>query len=191
MTPSADEDQKLVERAQNNPNEFGVIFDKYFTAILNFIYRRTGDSQLANDLCSETFLKAFLNIHRFKWKGTGLSAWLYRIANNEINQHFRKRTMIGKVLHILKLREQTLRDNVQWQSPIEQKEEETEQHNKYSQILAGLKQLPLKYQEVLALRYFENKSIKEIAEILGKSEGTVKSLLSRGTDKLKKLCHAT
>lgn len=189
MTP--DEDKILIERAQSNPGEFGVIFDKYFTPILNFIYHRTGDSSLASDLCSETFLKAFLNIHKFRWKGMGLSAWLYRIANNEINQHFRRHSAMGRILQLFKLHEQTLRDNIGWQSSMEQKEEQATKYGQYSRILISMKQLSLKYQEVLALRYFEGKSIKEIAEILGKSEGTVKSLISRGLDKLKTLCNAT
>src|SRR5689334_17164758 len=149
----ADEDQLLVQRAQNNPLEFGAIFDKYFTPILNFIYHRTGDRQLANDLCSETFLKAYLNIRKFSWKGTGLSPWLYRIANNEINQHFRKRSISGRILHLFRLNEQTLRDNLEWKTPIEQKEEQAAGYNRYNDILICMKQLSLKYQEVLALRY--------------------------------------
>ena len=185
------EDRTLVERAQSNPQQFGAIFDKYFTPILNFIYRRTGDRQLANDLCSETFLKAFLNITRYRWQGTGLSSWLYRIANNEVNQHFRKNSIRGRIFLLFKLHEQTLYDHFRWQSPIEEKEELDTTYERYQHILVCIKQLSLKYQEVLALRYFENKSIKEIADILGKNEGTIKSLLSRGVDKLKTFYHAT
>ena len=66
-------------------------------------------------------------------------------------------------------------------------ENEFKQHQDFLRIQLRLKQLPVNYQEVIALRYFEQKSIKEIAIILDKKEGTVKSLLSRGIEKLKKV----
>lgn len=189
-TPEKD-DRHLIEQAQLNRDNFAAIFDKYFSTIHNFIYHRTGNKQLAGDLCSDAFLKAYLHLDNFKWKGIGLSSWLFRIANNEINQHFRRQTITGKIFRLFQLHEQTFQDNFQFKSKLEQTEDKNELDEKFKFVLLCLKKLPIKYQEVLSLRYFEEKSIKEIADILQKNEGTVKSLLSRGLRQLKELCHAT
>jgi len=185
------DDKKLVERAQADSRAFGDIFEKYFTQILNFIYHRTRNKQLAHDLCSETFLKAFLNIHKFKWKGIDLSSWLYRIANNEINQHFRKNNIFLKVKKMFLLQEQSLQNIALWQSQSEIQQEQSEEFENFNKVVSCMSMLPLKYQEVLVFRYFEQKSLKEISAILNKKEGTVKSLLSRGIVKLKLKYYAT
>jgi RNA polymerase sigma-70 factor (ECF subfamily) len=78
-------------------------------------------------------------------------------------------------------------DRVTEQQDKERIENEFKQHEDFLTIQLQLKQLSVNYQEVIALRYFEQKSIKEIAIILNKKEGTVKSLLSRGIEKLKNL----
>jgi RNA polymerase sigma-70 factor (ECF subfamily) len=68
-------------------------------------------------------------------------------------------------------------------------EAELSRHQQFADILTQLKDLPVKYQEVISLRYFEGKDNKEICEILDRNEGTIKSLLSRGLEKLRKKCN--
>jgi RNA polymerase sigma factor (sigma-70 family) len=181
-------EKELIADIQKNPALFGVLFDRYYKPILGYIYRRTGNYASTQDICSETFLKALLNINKFRWKGIPVLFWLYRIANNEIQQYFRKQKYIPSSLDILI-------ENVDWDeidpaSTSEAKlqaEKEMHQNEEFRLIQAEVQKLPVLYQEVLALRYFEQKSIKDIAAITGKKEGTIKSLLSRGIEKLREI----
>ncbi|GFP40212.1 RNA polymerase sigma factor, partial [Candidatus Hakubella thermalkaliphila] len=84
------EEKELVARARHNPEAFGRLYDQNYRAILNYILRRTGDVELAQDITAETFVKALSNMGRFQWQGISFSAWLYRIATNEIARYFRK-----------------------------------------------------------------------------------------------------
>ena len=85
-------DLELIEQIRQDKTRFGVLFDAYYVPIKKYVLRRTGDYHTANDIVSETFLKAFLAIDHFAWRGVPLKAWLYRIATNEVNQYFRRQT---------------------------------------------------------------------------------------------------
>jgi RNA polymerase sigma-70 factor (ECF subfamily) len=143
-----------------------------------------GQYELSRDIAAETFLKAFQKIGLFEWRNIPLSAWLFRIATNEINLYFRKTKYTPTHLE-----EAELHKYLQYEPGIETEKQAIErslQENlEFNTIRNKLLQLHSKYQEVIALRYFEEKSIGEISSILGKKEGTVKSLLSRGLDKLR------
>src|ERR1035438_7413468 len=69
---------------------FEPLYDKYYKPVFIFIFRRTGNENLTNDICSVVFLKALINLKKFEPRGVPFSAWLYRIALNEVNMHFRK-----------------------------------------------------------------------------------------------------
>src|SRR4051794_26016903 len=85
-----DEEQLVLDARENNA-AFVKLYDKYYETMLGYIYRRTLDRNLAADICSETFLKAFQNIKRYEWRNLPFSAWLYRIASNEMNMADRKK----------------------------------------------------------------------------------------------------
>ena len=184
----ANADRKLLDEIKANPQRFGILFDQCYQDIFSYIFHRVGDYDIARDIAAETFLKAFLNIQSFTWRGVPLSFWLYRIATNEVNLFFRRRKFSPESLPLL-IEKNSFDffdpDSAQTEKSI--LENELRQHEEFLSIQRKLKELSTKYQEVIALRYFEKKSIKEIATILGKKEGTVKSLLSRAIDKLKKL----
>src|SRR6187431_3280548 len=80
----------ILERSRRDPRAFGELYEKYFDRIFNFIYRQTDDEDLAADLCSQTFLSALKNLDRYQFRGVPFSAWLYKVASNEINKHYRK-----------------------------------------------------------------------------------------------------
>lgn len=84
-----DQEQKLVEAAKTDANAFGELYDFYYSKIFNYILRRTGDFELAQDITTAVFMKALDKIQGFTWRGLPFSAWLYRIASNEIADHFR------------------------------------------------------------------------------------------------------
>ncbi len=185
---SPEEEQELIKYAGNNSNAFGKLYEVYHRQIFNFIIKRVIDFDLANDITSETFLKAYIHFWKFKWQNVSISSWFYRIANNEINSYYRKgKYHKSSLLELNKQFKFDLDVTQELQYEKEKAEEELKQHWDFIDVQARLKLLPLKYQEVISLRYFERKKIKEISEILGKKEGTVKSLISRGLEKIRKL----
>ncbi len=179
-------EKELVERAKGDPLAFALLFDKYYQVILSYAFHRTLDLELAQDITSETFLKAFNSLNRFTWREISFGAWLYRIATNELNMYFRNGRY--KPVSLNYLQNQFGFDAIDF-STTESEQSRKQSREKIDEdfifLQSKIKDLPIKYQEVLALRYFEHKSLKEIAAILEKKEGTIKSLLSRGIDKLK------
>ena len=181
-----DQEQKLIERAKTEGAAFGELYDLYYSKILNYVLRRTSDVEASEDITTEVFMKALDRIHTFNWRGIPFSAWLYRIASHEIANHFRNK-------HTKNVSLETMLEEHGFEPVSEEDieafyitvQEETERHQQFQQVRRDLLTLPVKYQEALSLRYFEKKSIIEIADIMGKRPGTIKSLLSRGTKKLR------
>ena len=183
MLPEAE--KELLEKIQADPMQFGALFDYYYQPIFGYVFRRVADYDLARDIAAETFLKAFLKIQSFQWKGISISSWLYRIATNEVNQFFRKKKYSPEKLgSIISGNHYLIQD-----SSREELEEELTRHEEFIRVQQKLKTLETKYQEVIALRFFECKDNKQIAEILNKPEGTIKSLISRAIEKLKIICN--
>lgn len=183
LTDEKLQEREWLERAKSDPAAFEPIFQKYHDAIFNYALRRLQNLTLAEDITANTFLKALDNLHKFHWQGVALSSWLYRIATNEINLHYRKfKRQVPLTLEHTK----ALVDERQTDAALLQDEDRAILNGRYKKacrLLAGLK---LKYQSVLALRYFEDKPIKEIAEILELSENTVKTRIRRGLIELRK-----
>lgn len=175
------EEKELIERAKRNPKAFEKIYDENYPKIFGYILKRVANVEIAQDITSETFLKALKNLWKFRWQNVSISAWLYRIANNEIANYFRKKRK--KVVSLEKVLEPISAHNPL--SEIIEAQEKLKKHKDFLKVQKEISKLEIKYQEVITLRFFEKKRIKEIAEILEKKEGTVKSLLYRGLEKLK------
>lgn len=191
-TLTAEEEEYLIGLIKIDASEFGVLFDMHYPVIFNYVFHRLGDYELSRDIASEVFLKAFINIHSFKYKGVPVLFWLYRIANNEIQQYYRRKKY--SPLYFSEAINAGYHNIIQRQSDQEEKEQlekELTAHEDFMLVQQKLKSLPLKYQEVIALKYFEQKTIKEIALIKNQKEGTIKSLVSRGIDKLKNLLNVS
>lgn len=179
------EEKDLISRAKKDPQAFGEIFDMYHDNIFGYVMRRVGNIQITQDVVSETFFKALDRLWQFNWRGISISSWLFRIANNEINQHFRKKD--NKAYSLDEFMEENgfdIESDVNILEEVIEQEKELMRAEEWRKARVEIENLPKKYQEVITLRYFEDKKIKEIAEILNKKEGTIKSLLSRGISKL-------
>lgn len=120
---------------------------------------------------------------RFRWRGVPFSAWLYRIAGNEIANTFRRDKR--ERTHLLETLKTDPLSDATPEAEVAQAEGQLLRHEEFLALHESISRLPLRYQEVITLRYFEDRQLKEIAAILGKSEGTVKSLLHRGIAKLR------
>ena len=181
------DEEEVIRRAQGDPRSFEPLFEKYYPPIKRYVLRRVLDYDVAEDITSETFFKALLNLSLFRWRGISFSSWLYRIATNEVNQYFRRKSYAPeRISDALSFNERFRLPAVFPDEERESWEQELRHHEEYLTIQKITAKMPVKYQEVITLRYFERKSIREIAEILGIKEGTVKSLHARGLERIKK-----
>jgi len=180
------EEKELIRQAQKAPDAFAKLYDQYYPKIFGYVLRRTVNLEAAQDITSETFFKALKKLWQFRWRNISFSSWLYKIATNEINQYFRK-AEYKKSLSLEELQEQGF-EPISSHDPVSElieAQEKLKQHQDFLEIQKKIVRLPAKYQEIITLRFFEQKQIKEISEILGKKEGTVKSLLHRAVEKLR------
>jgi RNA polymerase sigma-70 factor (ECF subfamily) len=166
----------LVEAAQIDPERFGALFEIYYPKILNYAYHRTLDRALAEEITSDTFLKALAAIRSCKQKDK-FRAWLFRIATNEIKMTWRAQGNAPALQSVSSLSPETVEFSARENLSAEDKWIQFEQYAAIHQIL---KSLPFKYQTVLYLRFFNDFSYEEIAEIENIRLGTLKSLLHRG-----------
>lgn len=174
-------EEQLVRRAQHDCQAFGELYEIYYQRIFNLALKRTANVQLALDITSVTFLKALSQIKKYRWRDVPFGAWLYRIAGNEINDYYRKHN--GRVTSIEQIAE--LADTNDYTDEIDQAEEELSRHEEFLRLHEKIAELPEMYQEVITLKFFEKKKIREMVQILGKKEGTIKSLLHRGLERLR------
>jgi RNA polymerase sigma-70 factor, ECF subfamily len=177
-----EQERTLIERAKYSKDAFGELYDMHYDTVLGYAFRRTADIEVAQDVTSAVFFKVLEKIQNYQWQGIPFSHWLYRIANREIvNQYDKKKLEISQVQKLSRNSE-TL--NSQNEPAFHVK---TEQNEDYIDLQRCISRIPSKYQEVIALKYFEDKETREIAGILNKPEGTVKSLLHRGIEQLRKM----
>ena len=173
--PMEEREQEIVSRAQLNPVSFAPLYDHYFPKIYNYIYNKVHNSQLTEDLVSETFYKALANIKKFQWQDRSFACWLYTIARNQVIDQFRKQDPV-------------LFDSDNNEIIVETEsgpEEKVIRDVTREELLKAIGTLSPDQQDAL-LRYQEDLRIKEIAVILGKNEGAVKALLFRGLRSLRK-----
>jgi RNA polymerase sigma-70 factor (ECF subfamily) len=182
------DETELLNRIRSRPENFSELFKLYYKPIFGYILRRTGSFDDTADIAADTFLKAFRSIQNFRYTGISVKVWLYRIASNEMNLYFRFKQKRTSIFERISIEENEIFRNYLSDDRIEI-ETELHRHEQFMSVLKELKTLPVRYQEVIALRYFEGKDNKEISEILSINEGTIKSLLSRGLEKLRQKCN--
>jgi len=179
---------ELLNKIKEDPARFSELFTLYYKPVFGYIFRRTGDFENSADIAADTFLKAFKHIRYFSYHGISIKVWLYRIATNEVNIFFRQKHKKNSIFERLDFenKKQFLHF---FESDKSELESELHKHEQFIQVLNALKTLPAKYQDVISLKYFEGKSNREVSAILEIKEGTLKSLLSRGLEKLRKKCN--
>lgn len=177
-------EKEIIKEAKKNPEAFGLLYDKYYQPIFRYILRRTANIELTKDLTSQTFFKALKGLGKFRWQNIPFSAWLYRIATNEVNSFYRKKKRFIQVT-LDKIPEIPSKNNSDKEIKIAERElKSKEEFIKLHQSISKLNPI---YQSVIALRFFEKKKISEVSQILGKPEGTIKSQIHRALKELKKL----
>lgn len=173
----------LVEKAQGGDTEaFGLIYDRYVDTVFRFIYFRVGNRPLAEDLTSDTFLRALKRIGSFTWQGRDLGAWLVTIARNLVADHFksgryRLEVTTGDVLDA----------DREDRGPEGSPETAVLDHITNVALLTAVKQLNPEQQECIVLRFLQGFSVAETAQAMGKNEGAIKALQYRAVRSLARL----
>ena len=169
MTASAHDDRALIEAAQADPAPFVDLYDRYVDRVYAFVSRRMRDRAAAEDVTSEVFEQALANLGRFEWRGVPFVAWLFRIAANAMADRWRH---AARDAHDL---------------PADVPDTgEREQIERRVILFELVNRLPEAQRQVIHLRFVEEKSIRDIAAALNRSEGAVKQLQLRALENLRK-----
>jgi RNA polymerase sigma-70 factor, ECF subfamily len=167
-------EQLQIEHAKGNPADFEPLYNENFEKIFRFIYQRADNKDEASDITSQVFLKALLHLKSFQYRSVPFSAWLYRIALNEISDYYSKSKKSRKV-NI---------DSIQINTIIEEAGQDVTDE-RIEHILTVLKYLPENDLLLIEMRFFENRPFKEIADILKITENNAKVRVYRVIDKIK------
>jgi RNA polymerase sigma-70 factor (ECF subfamily) len=170
-----DQEKILILDAQKDKAKFAPLYKKYFEQIFLFILKRVEGEDTAADITSQVFLKALLNLAKYKDMGLPFSSWLFRIARNELYDMYKKK----EVELVVSLESRGIVEMIS-----EMKDEEKADH---SQLMTALSLLENDEMELIELRFFEKRAFKEIGEILEITENNAKVRTYRILDKLKKL----
>jgi RNA polymerase sigma-70 factor (ECF subfamily) len=165
--------RSLVKKAKGgrDPDAFGQLYDQYVDQIFRYIYYKVGNITESQDLTGQTFLKAFENIESYELRDVAFSSWLYRIAHNLVVDYFRRESKRGSV----SIDEQPPAPSDQG-NPVEVVMADLEGERLYG----AMQKLTHNQREVLVLKFIDNLSNNQVAEIMGMSVGAVKSAQKRG-----------
>jgi RNA polymerase sigma-70 factor (ECF subfamily) len=173
------EERLLIEAAQKDPRRFTELYEEHFDRVYAYVARRLNRREDAQDVTSEVFHQALGNIRQFEWRGVPFAAWLYRIAANAIADHWqRERQRAGQ-------RAAGERDNPGSEPVAEPSAQAHAEIEERARLFRLVKTLPVEQRRVIAMRFAEEKSIREIAKALRRSEGAIKQLQFRGIEKLR------
>jgi RNA polymerase sigma-70 factor, ECF subfamily len=160
----------LVEAAQRDPRRFAELYELHFHRVYAYVVKRVQNREEAEDITSDVFQQALAKIKAFEWRGVPFSAWLVRIAANAITDRWKRAA---------RQTNEPLPDDLEDKSP---RAKEIEQRAALFQMVESL---PADQRRVVEMRFAEQKSIREIAQEIGRSEGAVKQLQFRALEKLR------
>lgn len=172
LSKEADE-RLLIEAAQKDPARFAELYENNFERVYAFVVRRVGDRAETEDLTSEVFHHALANLPRFEWRGIPFAAWLFRIAANLISDRWQRNG-----------REQPVDDPEQI-AALHGNNAEFEDVERKATLFRLVDKLPEEQRRVVVLRFLQQKSIKEVAREVRKTEGAVKQLQFRALSTLR------
>ncbi len=164
------DDNAVALACGGNPEAFSYLYEKNVTRIYNYVYYRIGSASDAEDLTSRVFYRAFGHIGNYVEKGVPFSAWLYRIAHNLIANWHRD---------TLRRKEVPIEDHVDLPIKADQPEKQVEKDQEMELLMKGIRRISPDRQQLILLKYLEDLSNAEIALIMGRSEGAIKSLYHR------------
>jgi len=166
---STDDERLLIEAAKADPARFLDLYDRHVDRVYAYVSRRAGSRSVAEDVTSAVFEQALSNIGKFEWRGVPFAAWLFRIAANALADHWKRE---GRDSHELPA-----------DVPDEREHQELERRVSLFQLVD---RLPEAQRQVIQMRFVEERSIREVAAALARSEGAIKQLQLRAIETLRK-----
>jgi len=174
------DEESLVRRAkQRDQKAFAELYEEHFDKIYRYVTLRIGDKMEAEDITQQVFLRALQSISSFKWKGVPFTAWLFRIAHNQIVDYLRK-----KKRQMATLLDESLVKSISSDSNPQLL---AERRLDIEQLLLTTKRLTEAQREVISLRFAGELSIAQVAKTMGKSQGAVKALQHSAIITLRKI----
>ena len=159
-------EESLVRRAQQHDQDaFAQLYEEYFDKIYRYIAFKIGNKTEAEDMTQRVFLNAIKSISSFRWRGIPFSAWLFRIAHNQVVDYLRK-----KAKHATTSLDEVLVSNGNNPQLV------AEQNLDIERLLLATKQLTQAQREVISLRFASELSIAQVARVMAKSQGAIKAL---------------
>ncbi|MDF1500701.1 MAG: sigma-70 family RNA polymerase sigma factor [Anaerolineales bacterium] len=169
-------DLDLVEIAGDRPEAFGELYERHVSRIYSYIYYRTGNHHDAEDLTARVFVRALRHVENFEDKGVPFTAWLYRIAHNLVANWHRDRSRRPVIPLEKHVAVSEISDHPETEAiAIEQNE----------LLLKAIRRLPEDRQTLLILKFVERMSNAEIGDVMGRTEGAIKSLYHRTLNALR------
>lgn len=172
-------EEEEIKRAIADPKHFDVLYNRYFLDIYKYVLIRVADKNIADDVVSRVFIKAMQKLHKFQFRGLPFSAWLYRVAYNELTDSFRRK----KVERVVSVPVEDF-NHIMHENNIDEILEKEELLNLITKVV---KLLSEKQIELIEMRFFEQRSFKEMAEILNITEANAKVSTHRAINKIKQL----
>jgi RNA polymerase sigma-70 factor (ECF subfamily) len=170
---SLNDERLLIEAAQSDPGRFAELYENNFNRVYAFVARRVNDREEAQDLTAEVFHQALKNLGRFQWRGVPFSAWLLRIAANALADRWQRAARGVEVPT-----DDSLEDRAESTGAAAEVE-------RRAMLFQLVERLPDDQRLVIVRRFVDQKSIREIARELGRSEGAVKQLQFRALETLR------
>ncbi|ACZ41804.1 RNA polymerase, sigma-24 subunit, ECF subfamily [Thermobaculum terrenum ATCC BAA-798] len=168
-----DKERELVEKSKVDRSAFAELYASYAERLYNYIYSRVHNREDAEDLTSLTFMLALEAIEKYEWRNLPFGAWLFRIASNQIAVYYRKKKNL-----------QSIEDLAIADSALDP-ERETMRIGDQLMIQKAINRLNPDQQKVIRMRYSQGMKNREIAEVMGRTEGAVKLLIHRATNNLR------
>ena len=169
--PEGVHERLTVEAAQQDPKQFSVLYEQNFERLYAYVVRRVRDRDAAEDLTAEVFHKALANLPRFKWTGAPFAAWLFRIASNTIADRAKHASRESEISEV--------------DEAVETSQINLEAVEQSALLFRLVGELPVDQRRVIEMRFAEEKSIRQIASEIGRTEGAVKQLQFRGLQSLR------
>jgi len=168
---------ELVEKAKQDYQAFEKLYEYYMPQIYGYLLSRVGNKEEAQDLTSHTFEKAVLGLHDYEVRdNVHFSSWLYRIAANNLTDYYRR---AGK---------KKAKDLQDYENKLaDEKSDQVENYARRDQIRQAVMRLPEEYQNIIALKFYQDLDNEEISEIIGVSYNNLGVKLYRGLKKLKEI----
>ncbi len=178
-TDTDGDERMLVEQAKADPAAFAELYRRYLPRVHAFAYRRTGATEVAEDITSAAFERALRNLGAFTWQPGGFGPWLFRIASNELADHYRRSSRDASpraAQAAVRLAGEAPRDPA----------DEVGDRDAIAGMLSAMDGLSPRYQQALSLRYLAGLTPEEAAAALGTSKATLAVVVFRATRALRK-----